>query len=64
MSFSQQGVSNTIIYYAIGEAVLSAFIGCLMEWFHPIMLFVSLFLLSIVNKNILEQTISSLNQDK
>lgn len=60
MKFSQQGVSNTIIYYAIGEAVISAFIGCLMEWFHPIMLFFSLFLLSIVNKSLLTQTIHSL----
>lgn len=35
-----------------------------MEWFHPIMLFISLFLLSILNKNILEQTIFSLKKDK
>jgi hypothetical protein len=41
---------NTVIYYSIGEAVISSVVGYLMEWIHPIMLFVALLFLAFLNK--------------
>lgn len=64
MSFTEQGTCNTIIAYAIGEAVISALIGCFMDWIHPIMLFVSIFIFAILNKLYIVKTISTLQNCK
>jgi len=48
--FTSENTLNTIIYYSIGEAVISSIIGYLMEWIHPIMLLITLALLAVVNK--------------
>lgn len=50
MGFTEKGTCNTIIAYAIGEAVVTALIGCLMQWIHPIMLFITMLLFSILNR--------------
>lgn len=55
--FTPNNTLNTVIYYSIGEAIVSCIIGYLMEWIHPIMLFVTLFVLSVVNKILLDRTI-------
>lgn len=62
MSFTEKGTCNTIISYAIGEAVISALIGCLMEWIHPIMLFGTMFLFSILNRHYVLVTVSGLKE--
>ena len=61
-SFTQEYTMNTVIYYSIGEAVISSIIGYLMLWIHPIMLLVSLLVLAIVNKWLLERVIGLLKE--
>lgn len=53
---------NALIYYAAGEAGTCAVIGELMAWIHPIMLFVSVFVLSIVNFIIMKYTVKGLEK--
>lgn len=60
--FTPGNTLNTIIYYSIGEAVVSSIIGYLMEWIHPVMLWISLLLLAVVNKWLLERTIILLEE--
>lgn len=60
VKFTEQGTCNTIIAYAIGEAVITAFIGCLMNWVHPIMLFLMMLLFSILNIFYIAKTIKNL----
>lgn len=62
LSFTETGTCNTIIAYAIGEAVITAFIGCLMNWVHPMMLFVMMFLFSILNRFYIFKTIEKLQK--
>lgn len=64
MSFTERGTCNTIIAYAVGEAVISALIGCFMDWVHPIMLFVAIFGFAVINKIYIVKTISSLQDSK
>ncbi len=56
--FTPNNTFNTVIYYAIGEAIVSAIIGYLMDWIHHLMLFVALLVLSIMNRFLLKATIS------
>jgi hypothetical protein len=62
--FTPNNTYNTVIYYAIGEAIVSAIIGYLMEWIHHIMLFVSLLILAIINKFVLNITITNLKNSQ
>lgn len=62
--FTPNNTYNTVIYYAIGEAIVSAIIGYLMEWIHHIMLFVSLLILAVINKFVLTITISKLRKSQ
>lgn len=64
MSFTEKGTCNTIISYAIGEAVISAVIGCLMEWIHPIMLFATMFLFSILNRHYIFVIVGGLEEER
>jgi hypothetical protein len=57
LSFTETGTCNTIIAYAIGEAVVSALIGCLMDWIDPIMLFIMMFLFAVLNRFYVLKTI-------
>jgi len=62
LSFTETGTCNTIIAYAIGEAVITAFIGCLMNWVHPMMLFLMMFLFSLMNRIYIFKTIEELEK--
>ena len=62
LSFTETGTCNTIIAYAIGEALISALIGCLMDWIDPIMLFVMMLLFSLLNKFYVSKTIKQLEK--
>ena len=57
VSFTETGTYNTIIAYAIGEAVITALIGCLMKWIQPIMLFVMILIFSILNRYYVMRTV-------
>lgn len=63
-SFTEQGTCNTIIAYAIGEAVITGLIGCLMDWIHPIMLFVSIFSFAVLNRWYLKRTVDEMEKEK
>ena len=51
---------NSMIFYAAGEAGTCAIIGELMAWIHPLMLFISLSGLSIINWILMGKTVNNL----
>jgi hypothetical protein len=57
IEMTSSNTSNTIIAYAFGEAVVSYLIGFLMDLFHPLFLFIIIFLFGIINIALLYKTI-------
>ena len=58
LTLTTENSFNMMIFYAAGEAGTCAIIGELMARIHPLMLFVSLFILAIANYILMNNTIS------